>query len=108
MTEEDIFYLGIKTLLINSDGKVLLLLRSHPENERIELWDIPGGRIRRGENIREAMMRELHEETGLSIRNKDVKFVGATLCNCRIPIDEIDAGLILFINKCHLAENPCL
>jgi 8-oxo-dGTP pyrophosphatase MutT (NUDIX family) len=27
-----------------------------------KLWDIPGGRMRRGESIAEAMERELYEE----------------------------------------------
>ena len=36
-------------------------------------WGIPGGKIKRGETIEAALHREIHEETGLFIR--DVKFV---------------------------------
>ena len=52
--------LSIKGVLIH-DGRVLLLL-----NERGE-WDLPGGRPDRGEDQRDALVREVREETGLDI-----------------------------------------
>lgn len=33
------------------------------------LWGVPGGKIDRGESIREAVVREFREETGLEITN---------------------------------------
>ncbi len=41
----------------------LLLRRSGLE----ELWDPPGGRVERGEDFRTALLREVMEETGLSV-----------------------------------------
>jgi 8-oxo-dGTP diphosphatase len=45
-------------------GEWLLLRHSGP----IELWDPPGGRVERGEELRAAVLREVEEETGLSVQ----------------------------------------
>lgn len=42
----------------------LLLRRSGSK----ELWDPPGGRVERGEDLQVAVLREVMEETGLSVR----------------------------------------
>ena len=42
----------------------LLLRRSGPR----ELWDPPGGRVERGEDLRAAVLREVEEETGLAVQ----------------------------------------
>jgi 8-oxo-dGTP diphosphatase len=52
--------LSIKGVLVH-DSCVLLLL-----NERGE-WDLPGGRPDPGEDHRAALVREVREETGLSV-----------------------------------------
>ena len=44
MEKEDVFYLGIKVLMINRERRVLLLLRRFAGTERRSFWDIPGGR----------------------------------------------------------------
>ncbi|MCI0564706.1 MAG: NUDIX hydrolase [Nitrososphaera sp.] len=106
MANEDVFFLGIKILIVNSEGRVLLLLRSPSEINRCTLWDIPGGRIQRGEDIAETLKRELYEETGLQIERKDVQFVGSNLTNSRIPLGKANAGLIFFVYKCKWDEIP--
>lgn len=47
-------------------GAVLLVRRAHPP--RAGLWAIPGGMVRAGETLQEAAEREIHEETGVTIR----------------------------------------
>jgi 8-oxo-dGTP diphosphatase len=44
-------------------GRLLLIRRGHPPGEG--LWSLPGGRVERGESDAAAVLRELHEETGL-------------------------------------------
>lgn len=53
--------LGQKALWFK-DGKCLVLEFSH----RPGMWDIPGGRVARGEDIGEAFRREILEEIGLT------------------------------------------
>jgi len=48
------------------DGRVLLVERAKPP--LMGLWSLPGGHIEPGETAREALLRELREETGLSAR----------------------------------------
>jgi 8-oxo-dGTP diphosphatase len=46
-------------------GRLLLIKRGHdPEAGR---WSLPGGRVERGETDQQAVVRELHEETGLRV-----------------------------------------
>lgn len=47
------------------DGALLLIRRGHaPSRGR---WSLPGGRVEPGESAREALVREMAEETGLVV-----------------------------------------
>jgi 8-oxo-dGTP diphosphatase len=46
-------------------GRLLLIRRGHPPGEG--LWSLPGGRVEAGESDQDAVIREVGEETGLSI-----------------------------------------
>src|SRR6516225_7414256 len=46
-------------------GRLLLIKRGHAPGAG--LWSLPGGRIEPGETDAEALVREMHEETGLVI-----------------------------------------
>jgi ADP-ribose pyrophosphatase YjhB (NUDIX family) len=51
--------------IIVKDGKLLFLRRKNdPANGQ---WWFPGGRIRMGESIEEALLRDVKEETGLTV-----------------------------------------
>ena len=62
-----------KVVIIDDDGKVLMLKRSDYVHKYAKEWDLPGGHIRVGEKLEDGMAREVMEETGLSI--KDPKFI---------------------------------
>ena len=50
-------------VVLNGDGKFLLLKRSTDSNWMPEKWAIPGGHIEKGESPRTAAVRETKEET---------------------------------------------
>jgi ADP-ribose pyrophosphatase YjhB (NUDIX family) len=53
-------------ILRERDGRIeVLLSRLSQRVSRTELWTLPGGGIDHGENPRAAVIREIHEETGL-------------------------------------------
>ena len=53
---------SVKAVLLNRDGKVVLLL-----NEREE-WELPGGQIQAGESSVECLVREIREELDVNIQ----------------------------------------
>jgi len=53
--------------LIEKDGKFLVLHRSRIDGYMPGFWDIPGGTIEFGEDIINALIREINEETGLKV-----------------------------------------
>jgi 8-oxo-dGTP diphosphatase len=59
---------GVKVVLRNNEGKILLLKRSAVKyGSAVGSWDIPGGRIDPGTSLQENLSRELEEETKLSV-----------------------------------------
>ena len=61
----DKFPISIKAIIID-DNKVLCL-----KNERSE-WDLPGGKIDFNEDIENCLIREIKEETNLSVENLNI------------------------------------
>lgn len=61
----DKFPISIKAIIID-DNKVLCL-----KNERNE-WDFPGGKINFNEDVEECLIREVKEETNLSVNNLNI------------------------------------
>lgn len=103
---EDVFHLGLKALLRNKEGKILLLKENslvwdHPCEP---FWDIPGGRINRGEDIETALRREVFEESGITeFEIQDQLHI--CFSNKRIPVGDSDVGVILSTYICQALEN---
>src|SRR5437764_913739 len=101
---EDVFHLGIKAVLLNEEGKILLL-QVNPEKlkgKNTDYWDLPGGRVQKGEAIIDTLRREVEEETGIADIG-DPAEIGMVVANIRIPLnDHESAGLILNMYSCTL------
>lgn len=58
---------GVRVIIPDEEGKILMVKQSH---EGKDIWMVPGGAIEDGENAAEAAVREVLEETGLTVQIK--------------------------------------
>lgn len=59
----------VSILLIASNNKFLLLKRSPSDHNFANHWGLPGGGVEAGESPNDAVIREVSEEMGLSIKD---------------------------------------
>lgn len=57
-----------KIVVENGDGEFLALQKSDSYDWKAEKWELPGGKIEKGEDRFEAAKRELEDETGLEVK----------------------------------------
>lgn len=69
----DKFIVGVSGLVTDPAGEVLLL---RPRYWSAATWGLPGGYLKSGETPAQALIREVREETGLTVT--DVREVGST------------------------------
>ena len=101
MTKEKLFFIGVKALIEDESGSILLLEEETSKHSvpTDPYWDLPGGRIDVGENPAIALEREMYEETGITSFSEP-EFFTAVISNHQIKIkDGYKAGLALFIYK---------
>lgn len=64
MSQRQSYYIGIKGLIKNAQGSVLIL-----KDNSTGKWEVPGGRIDQNQAIEEAFRREMSEELPGSVVN---------------------------------------
>ena len=98
-SQEDCFHLGAKAVIVR-EGRVLLIKLRKNEAR----WDIPGGRLHKGESVEDGLRREVFEETGIQTLIEP-KFLTLAIANIRIPLGDKDVGLALATYRCSIPEN---
>ncbi len=62
----------IKAVVVKDKQEVLILKRAKDELFNRGKWDLPGGKLEKGETIPEALRREVKEETGLDVKVENI------------------------------------
>jgi molecular chaperone GrpE len=66
-TKKDFFSLTVKAVIVNKEGKILIIKRSEDDLIKAGEYDLPGGNIDYREKIEVAMEREIEEELGIKV-----------------------------------------
>lgn len=110
MANEKLFYIGVKGLIKNKEGEYLLLkanVSTHSKNTK-EYWDIPGGRIKQGDDVVTTLKREIEEEIGLA-EISEIQFLTSVVSNHEVPINESQtAGLVLMVYTVKIPEDATI
>jgi len=99
---EDLYNLGVKAIIRNNDGRILILkvdkreLMNRKGWNGEEMYDLPGGRVERGKTVEDTLKAEIEEETGLTLLKS--KVFAMTMSAARLKNSLAgDVGLILAI-----------
>jgi 8-oxo-dGTP diphosphatase len=63
----DYIGVGVGAIIVDDEGKVFLAKRGEKAQNERGLWEFPGGAVEFGETLRDALIREIHEEYGIAI-----------------------------------------
>ncbi len=67
-------FLAVRAIIINEDGKALILKRSNT-TQGDGKWCLPGGNIEYGQTAAEAMVKEIKQETSLTSKHMEFLFI---------------------------------
>ena len=68
------FIISIAAWIINKEGKILMTQRNL-DKEKGGMWEPTAGLVRSGETSKEGALRELKEEIGLELEEKDISLI---------------------------------
>jgi 8-oxo-dGTP pyrophosphatase MutT (NUDIX family) len=76
--------LGVRGVVVDASGKVLLLRHTYTPG-----WHFPGGGVEKGETAAHALVRELKEEAGIEVTEKDLALVSIHANHAFFPNDHV-------------------
>lgn len=92
---------GTAVIIVNAAGRILLEKRSDSG-----LWGLPGGRIEPGESLIEAALREVREETGLTVEIVGLVGVYSRVEEGRVVTFPDNGDVVQLVDVVMEARNP--
>jgi len=84
-----------KALLIDADGKLLVLTRSDSHPTLAGFYDLPGGMVEADEEPGAAVKREINEETGLDVSDATVLYATTHMAR------QVSYPTLLYLARCN-------
>lgn len=88
-----------KAVVYTDDNRALLLTRSETDEQRPAGFDLPGGGIEAGESMKEGVIREVLEETGLTIMPPDAQLLWTK------TVMQHDKNIVRLLYSCKTASD---
>jgi 8-oxo-dGTP diphosphatase len=63
--------LTVRGIIKNDSGEILIVKRHPKSRTDPEMWELPGGKVEKGEHFADALVREIKEETNLNVNVGD-------------------------------------
>ena len=63
--------LTVRGIIRNDSGEILIVKRHPKSRTDPEMWELPGGKVEKGEHFADALVREIKEETDLDVEVGD-------------------------------------
>ena len=99
--DKNLLHNEVVAFIVNDNGQVLLQLRSPNKRFNANKWALCAGHVDAGESLEHAMIREIEEEIGLKISEKDLH----TFIDRKIEIKEKNSHVsYYFYLKTNLPE----
>lgn len=92
---ENIYHIVVEIFTFTKDNEILTTRRDENKNWELK-WEITAGSILKNETIEEGAIRELKEETGIEIEEKDLHFIDTYIGEDRSAIYK---SFLIFIDK---------
>lgn len=73
--KEGEYHLSVLGVVRRADGKYLITRRNMDKSWAPGWWEVSGGAVKAGEDSFDAVIREVHEETGLDVSNAQGGFL---------------------------------
>lgn len=89
------FALSVKVVIHDDDGRCLLLKRSAASAHNAGKWDLPGGKVDTGESFDVALLREVVEETGLTVELETVLGAASSDAPAKVVVYVIMGGRLV-------------
>lgn len=84
------YRMAVGIWIMDSSGHIFLTKRSMDKSYAPGKWENPAGHVQAGEGPEHAVIRELFEETGLTVREEQITLLG---CSCSWPYIGRDFGV---------------
>ncbi len=92
-------------VVVLTDDQHILLIRNWFGHQN---WSLPGGGVRKGEAAKGAIVRELHEETGLSVKLDRVNYLKPYVCRESSAPFEADVYYTIVSKRPRLSKQKSL